>query len=139
LYALEQIDETLNLYIKDNTTGETYNINNAPFEISLDAGTYENRFKLVFQPISNVLSDNEVELKDRFTIFYDSKIAVVKIIKPADTKILDVTLYNVIGQRIDTLNYSSGKIPIPTAIKSGVYIVQLNTTKGIISKRIIIE
>jgi Concanavalin A-like lectin/glucanases superfamily len=138
--ALEKIDPTLNLYIKDNTTGETYRINNIPFEISLDAGTYEDRFKLVFQSNNtNVSSEDKVVLKDGFTIYYDSRVSEIKIIKPADSEILGVNLYNVIGQRIESLKYSSGIIPISTSVNSGVYIVKLNTTRGIISKRIIIE
>ena len=138
--ALEKIDPTLNLYIKDNTTDETYKINNKPFEIDLDEGTYDDRFALVFQSNnSNVSSDDDVVLKNEFTIYYDSRASEIKIIKPTNSEILGVNLYNVIGQRIESLKYSSGIIPIPTSVNSGVYIVKLNTTRGIISKRVIIE
>jgi Concanavalin A-like lectin/glucanases superfamily/GEVED domain len=137
--ALENIDTSLDLYIKDNTTGQVYQINNEIFQIYLDAGTYNNRFKLVFQKNSNVLSEDDVTLKDKFTIYYDSRASEIKIIKPTNSEILGVNLYNVIGQRIESLKYSSGIIPIPTSVNSGVYIVKLNTTRGIISKRVIIE
>ena len=137
--ALENIDSTLDLYIKDNINEQTYQINGDPFEVYLAPGAYNDRFKLVFQENSNVLSDDDVELKDEFTIYYDSRASEIKIIKPADSEILSVTLFNVIGQRIDSLHYSSGKMPIPASIKAGVYIVKLNTTNGTISKRVIIE
>jgi Concanavalin A-like lectin/glucanases superfamily/GEVED domain len=137
--TLENINSNLDLYIKDTTTGQTHQINSESFQVYLDTGTYNDRFKLVFQSNSNVLSDDNVELKDGFTIYYDSRASEIKIIKPADLEILGVTLFNVIGQKIDALHYSSGKIPIPASITAGVYIVKLNTTNGKISKRVIIE
>ncbi|NOY46907.1 MAG: choice-of-anchor D domain-containing protein, partial [Chlorobi bacterium] len=137
--TLENINSNLDLYIKDTTTGQTHQINSESFQVYLDSGTYNDRFKLVFQSNSNVLSEDDVELKDRFTIYYDSRASEIKIIKPADLEILGVTLFNVIGQKIDALHYSSGKIPIPASITAGVYIVKLNTTNGKISKRVIIE
>jgi hypothetical protein len=138
--ALENIEPGVGLYIKDNTTGKTFQINNNPFEVNLEPDEYNDRFKLVFQANqSNSLSTNEVNLEDAFIIYYDSSVSEIKIRKTVDIKILGVTLYNVIGQRVGSFNYSLGAIPISSSINSGVYIVQLNTTNGIISKRVIIK
>lgn len=137
--ALEEINPDLDIYIKDNTTGETYQINSNTFEINLAVGTYDDRFTLVFQPNSNLLSTDEFDLEDGFIIYYDSRASEINITKTTDARILDVSLFNVVGQRIRFLNYSSGKIPIPASVNVGVYIVQLNTTIGIINKKIIIK
>lgn len=139
--ALESLEPSIALYIKDNTTGNIFQINNNPFEINLEPGDYNDRFKLVFQASqSNLLSTDEVSLEDGFIIYYYPSVSEIKIRKTVDAEILDVTLYNVIGQRVGSFNYSSsGTIPISSSINTGVYIVQLNTTKGIISKRVIIE
>lgn len=139
--ALENIDSNLNLYIKDNTTGETYQINSEPFQIYLDPGNYNDRFKLVFQENqSNLLNTDQTNLEDKFILYYDSSVSEIKIRKTVDFEILDVTLFNVIGQRVGSFNYSStGTIPISSSINAGVYIVQLKTINGTISKRVIIE
>ncbi len=138
--ALEEISPDIDIYIKDEITDETYQINSNPFEINLTTGTYDDRFKLVFQASqSDLLSTDDVNLEDGFIIYYDSNASEIKITKPLDINILDVSLYSVIGQSIRSLNYSSGIIPVPASVNAGVYIVQLNTTTGIINKKIIIK
>ncbi|MFD0762663.1 MAM protein, partial [Lutibacter aestuarii] len=54
----EQFDK---LYIKDASTGETFEITNQPFEIELEAGIYSDRFKLVFQPRLKRLDEISLE------------------------------------------------------------------------------
>jgi hypothetical protein len=137
--ALENIDLSLTLYIKDNITGETHQINNNPFEIFLETGTYNDRFELVFQA-NNVLSTNDAELDNNdVTVYYDSESSEIKINIIADTQVLDVALYNILGQRITTIASASRKMSIPVHVNTGVYILQFNTTKGIISKKFIIK
>ena len=135
--ALENIDPSLNIFIKDNSTGETFQINSNTFEINLEAGTYDDRFKVVFQ--SNSLTTDKVYLKDGLMVYYDAETSKIKIKKIADIEVLDITIYNIIGQRIKSLDFNSRDIAIPIHVNTGVYILQFNTTSGIISKRIIIK
>ena len=138
LDAFENIDSSLPVYIKDTATNQTHQINTEPFDIILDSGTYNDRFKLVFQE-SSVLDTNEVTQDNEFNVYYDSKTSEIYIRKNRDVEVLDVTLYNLIGQKIKAVDFQSSNIIIPVNVNSGIYILQFNTANGIISKRIIIE
>ena len=138
LDELENIDSNFPIYIKDSETEETHQINSEPFEIILDSGTYNDRFKLVFQK-SNVLSTDEASLEDEFYVYYDSKISKIYIENLRSIEVLEVTLFNLIGQKIESVHFNSRQITIPVNVNRGVYILQFNTVNGIMGKRIIIE
>ena len=134
---LKNVDPSLKLYIKDNETGLVLPINNEPFEIFLNEGQYNHRFKLVFQP--ELLSiDDEINNSDDL-IYYDLKTKVVKVLTDNELDILDATLYNVLGQSVVKLEFDSYNASQPLGINSGVYIVQLNTPNGFINRRIIVN
>jgi len=56
-------------------------------------------------------------------------------------KLNNVVLYNKLGQNIQVWgrNLTSKNVKLPINIKSGVYIIQVNTEKGIVSKQIIVN
>jgi hypothetical protein len=137
--TLENVDENTQLYIKDKLTGETYNIKNQPFEMELEAGNYMGRFVLTFQ--QKVLSVNEVTLNDGISVVMDQQNSEIKVIKTVDTEIKNISLYNYLGQLINTWDKDINKrlVYLPTNTSTGVYILRINTTNGSISKKIIIE
>jgi hypothetical protein len=137
LDALRNVETNLNLFIKDNLTGETHKINDEAFEMYLEPGEYNDRFKLVFQ--REILSVNDNHNEDDNIIYYDSITKQIKVISVDELSILDATLYNIIGQSITELVFSSDKISQPLNVNSGVYIVQLNTPNGFVNRKIIIN
>jgi hypothetical protein len=137
LDALRNVETNLNLFIKDNLTGETHKINDKAFEMYLEPREYNERFKLVFQ--SEILSVNDNHNEDDNIIYYDSITNQIKVISVDELSILDATLYNIIGQSITELVFSSDKISQPLNVNSGVYIVQLNTPNGFINRKLIIN
>jgi len=74
-----------------------------------------------------------------FKVYYDPETSEIKIHIITDIEVLDITIYNIIGQRINSFDFNSREIAIPIHVNTGVYILQFNTTNGIISKRIIIK
>ncbi|AMC11333.1 hypothetical protein Lupro_08715 [Lutibacter profundi] len=134
------VTENTSIYIKDNFTGETYNITNQPFEINLKAGEYEDRFVLTFQPRLKTLE--EIALEEGIHIFMNNAISEIQIKKIVDTEILNISIFNYLGQEIQTwktnLNERFISLPINNAT-SGMYIVQINTTTGQITKKIIVQ
>ncbi|WP_341216490.1 LamG-like jellyroll fold domain-containing protein, partial [uncultured Wocania sp.] len=78
LDGVENLNENKALYIKDNTTNETFLINNNPFEIFLDAGVYNDRFSLVFK--SQSLTVDDIEVADDVSIYFDESISELKVI-----------------------------------------------------------
>ncbi|SFS63432.1 T9SS type A sorting domain-containing protein [Lutibacter maritimus] len=137
--ALENIEEGVELFIKDHLTGETYKINSQPFEVILEAGEYLERFSLVFQPSLKTLQ--EVALENSIFIYMNNKISELQINKIVNTEITGVTLFNYLGLTMKTWKTGLNRriISLPLKLATGVYIVQINTINGTINKRIIIE
>ncbi|WP_341215171.1 T9SS type A sorting domain-containing protein, partial [uncultured Wocania sp.] len=73
------------------------------------------------------------------SIYFDESISELKVIGLNDRELLSITLYNIIGQKVKFIDYISNKTSKQISVITGVYIVQLNTTKGKINKKIIIE
>ena len=65
----------------------------------------------------------------------------LQIHKIVDTEILNVSLFNSLGQQVNTWNFNFEErlISLPIQIATGVYIVRVNSTAGVITKKIIIE
>ncbi len=103
----------------------------------LDAGTYHDRFSLVFQ--SQSLTTEDVEIADNVSVYFDKSISELKVRGLNDSELLSITLFNIIGQEIKFIDYTSNKTSKQVHVNTGAYIVQLNTDKGTINKKIIIE
>jgi hypothetical protein len=137
--TLENVEDNIKLYIKDKLTGETYDITNQPFETNLEAGNYLDRFVLVFQPGFKTLQ--EVTLNEGINIFMNNITSELNIEKIADINIKSITLYNYLGQTINSWKSDINKrfVYLPIEASTGAYIVQLNTLNGTIDKKIIIK
>ncbi|MFI1745557.1 LamG-like jellyroll fold domain-containing protein [Thalassobellus sediminis] len=140
--VLENIDPNKAIYISDNVTGEVFQINSKPFEIYLETGTYNNRFKLVFYNAKNSksLQVEDLENSNNLLVFYDSKASKLKIFNKDSVYASLAKLYNILGQSIMEFDINSKKdMEIPLSVKKGAYIVKLETENGLVSKKIIIE
>jgi hypothetical protein len=139
--SLENLDSQVEIFIKDAETNQISPINNFPFQINLLAGEYLDRFSLTFKakvvdtPIKIVKSESSIQ------VFMNNKISELQIINTNNTKIVDINVFNYLGQRIKTWNsnLNLNRFGLPLKAASGVYVVQINTTKGMISKKIIIN
>ena len=129
------------LYIKDTSTNATYPINDVPFEIYLEAGTYTDRFKLVFKQNQDAsLAVNDINLDKKVSVYFNAEISQLKINILFETQVFDVTVYNLIGQKIAYTNtIKSKEITLPVNVSTGAYIIRVNTANGIINKKIIME
>ncbi|MBT8260769.1 MAG: T9SS type A sorting domain-containing protein, partial [Bacteroidia bacterium] len=135
--TLENIDSSLTIHIRDNYTNQTHHINEDPFEIYLETGTYDDRFELVFQEQTMSVSD-KTKLEKEITVYYDSNFAEVRINNKNNIQIFGISLYNTLGQRILELDHLSNNISLSN-VNLGVYILYLNTEKGPLSKKILIN
>jgi hypothetical protein len=135
---MENTEEYPSLYIKDDLTGETHDITNQPFEINLEAGEYQNRFSLVTQAIQNITE--EVTLLDGVQVYMNNSISELQLNRLVDTEILNVSVFNYLGQQVKTwsINTDERFISLPLKIVTGAYIVKVETTNGKINKKIII-
>ncbi|WNH09347.1 LamG-like jellyroll fold domain-containing protein [Thalassobellus suaedae] len=138
--ALENIDANKPIYISDNVTGEVSEINSKPFEVYLETGTYNDRFKLVFQKNNESLEIEDADGINNVFVYFDSKASQLKIVNKQSVYLSHVKLYNILGQSIEGFDVdSSNNTFIPLSVKTGAYIVKLETENGMVSKKIIIE
>lgn len=139
LEALENLAKNTPIYLKDLTTNEAFSINNNAFELYLEAGEYTERFKLVFN--NALLSvENSIEQPDDILVYYANETKQLNIINKHNYLIKDLAVYNLLGQEIKTLNINTTEdesINLP--LSTGMYIIDINSEVGSISKKIIAD
>lgn len=141
--ALENFDDNQPIFLYDDETKIYHNIRNEAFEINLSNGLHNSRFSLRFK--DKTLGLNEETTFDKQIRIAHSQSKNIIIINniAIDTSVQEVTLYNIIGQSITTWKIENqGQYDIQLPIKktsSGVYIVKVKTSKGLINKKIIIK
>ena len=141
LDAFENMESNIPVFIKDELTGETKNINSEPFEVNLEPGVYNDRFKLVFKAVEESSIEVESEVAESaVTISYNTTSSELSILNNDEIKIKDLVLYDILGNEIKTKKLNSrSNASIHVSAITGLYIVKLNTEKGIVTKKIIIE
>ncbi len=138
--ALEHIDANLPMYIKDTSTGVTFQINNQPFQIVLEPGTYNDRFQLVFKASQqSALSVKDINIDNKVSVYYRSDSSNLTINVSSNAIVSGGTIFNLMGQSITGIKGFTKSLSMPLHVSSGVYIVQLKTDKGIVNKKVIID
>lgn len=141
--ALENFDSSQPIFLYDDDTKLYHNIRNETFEVNLPEGEHHSRFSLRFKDKTLSLTeetgvDNEIKIAHS-----QSKNTITINNKAIDTTVQELALFNSIGQLISTWKIENqGQYDIQLPIKkisSGVYIVKLKTSKGDLSKKIIIK
>ncbi len=71
----------------------------------------------------------------------NNKTSELQITKPVDAEIVTVNLFNYLGQNIQSwnTNLNENSIYLPIKVSSGAYIVQINTKKGTVVQKVIVE
>ncbi|MEE9409011.1 MAG: T9SS type A sorting domain-containing protein [Polaribacter sp.] len=143
-----QIDEIKNInrevFIKDSFTDQTYLLNDATVALQLTKGTHAERFLMVFKQ-GSVLSDDDTineALNNEVSIYMDASSKELVIQNHGNLEINKVVLFNILGQKVnqwkDLENIQENRLKT-TNLSNHVYIVNLQTDKGKISKKVIIE
>ncbi|PWG04736.1 T9SS type A sorting domain-containing protein, partial [Polaribacter aquimarinus] len=138
----EMKNVTDNVYIIDKLTGDSYDVINGKAKITLENGTYSERFVLAFKPTSS-LYVTESTVNAFTNIYIDNKNDFVNIKKNQKVEINKVKLINLLGKTVSVWNIKEQKenfeLKIKRSLPAGVYIVKLNSDKGDINKKVIIE
>ncbi|WP_165731889.1 T9SS type A sorting domain-containing protein [Polaribacter sp. 20A6] len=133
-----------NVYIKDKLTGQTQKINDVSAAYQLEAGTYTERFVLAFEAAEDtVLGVEEDIFTGKTSVYADNDNNNIVISKNQEVNIQKVELFDILGKKVSTWNINEQKptyqLDIKKQIITGVYIVKMNTDKGIMSKKVVIE
>lgn len=135
------IDEFQNLskdiYLLDSKENIYYQLSKEKANISLESGLHQNRFSIVFK--ETVLNLEENVLLDLFDIFHNREAKELLIKNTNNTNLKKIVVYNLLGQKLleveKELLLNKKEIIINTAfLKNAIYILNLETEKGTISK-----
>lgn len=136
--ALENQDESLKVCLLDKETGETYDIQNSLFKIELPKGIYNNRFVITFKNVNSINTTPNFIAQD-LQIQYDMYNSVIKVSSSINiVEMSMVNLYNSIGQHIKSWP-ASQSLEYSLVAKPGVYFVQTVTSRGNLTKKILIN
>lgn len=122
------------VYIKDNLSGTMTSLENA-YTFTSDAGTFNDRFEVIYT--TNALSDNSQQFKPNTIIVFKEGNTIS--VNAGTAEIRDVTIYDTRGRRLYTKKgINSAKTVINgLQIEQQVLLVEIDTDKGIVSKRVV--
>jgi hypothetical protein len=138
----ENFDEPIDLFLYDSLLGTYTQFNETSFQITLDAGTYADRFFLAFQE-DQTLSVVENDFKD-IQVDFLQMTDEIYIKTPSSINVKQIYLININGQTVGSWNSTnqplSNEIRIPVKnISEGNYIVKVETNYSSYNKKIIIR
>ncbi|AQS94913.1 hypothetical protein BXQ17_12845 [Polaribacter sp. BM10] len=138
---IKKVNNTI--FVKDKLNNKTYDITNNEVVLQLDKGEHLNRFSIVFSQ-DTVLSVDDANLEnpinDLITTFLDKTTNEFVIDNKNNLNIENVVLFNLLGQKTNSWNIDSSDSENRLKIKNianGVYIVNIKTEKGVISKKVL--
>ncbi|MCI2228204.1 proprotein convertase P-domain-containing protein [Polaribacter sp. MSW13] len=140
------VDEMKNVsdyvYITDKLTGNSYEITQGKATLTLDSGVYTDRFVLAFKESSALNIEDNVLLK-YLNIYADNDNDLIVIYKNEEVTIKNVQLYNILGKKVSLWNIKEQKnsyeLKIKNHLPTGIYIVRINSDKGKMIKKVLIE
>lgn len=107
------------------------------FEISLNAGLYENRFRVVFKPFEAL--DLEHYLNQFVQVYYHQNEIIID--NPVQKNIKSLKIYNVLGQlvyeNIKKESLYDVETRIPFNFAQATYVIKLESDEGIGTFKII--
>jgi len=134
----------MEVYLRDNLTMDTYDIVNGSFEINLEAGEHNDKYSLVFEPKPEITLELEEEIEkvnEELVTYISEDNSLIKIKRPDELIIERISLFNIIGQQLQvwTSIVDSDEIALPINVRTGAYIIIMETNKGKILRKVIIE
>ncbi|QXP62535.1 T9SS type A sorting domain-containing protein [Polaribacter sp. HaHaR_3_91] len=140
----EAIDREV--YIKDKLTNVTYLISDGRFSLTLSSGSYTDRFFLTFQQSTNStldVADDIAILNKSITVFMDNDTQEIVINNENNVQLKSVKLFNLLGQTIGSwkdLDQTTTQQRLKTnKLSEAIYIINVETEKGKISKKVILN
>lgn len=140
--ALENIDESTQIYVHDKDNGTYHNLKESNFQISLPAGDYSNQFEITFSTSTGEslgVSENEL---NGATVYYSNESESIVLVNPNQTEIKNIELLNILGQSILKINNIGQQETTEYKVKnlsSGTYVIKMNTVSGSVSKKVLVK
>jgi hypothetical protein len=136
--ALDHVDGVFSadqeIYLKDNELGVTKSLKEGTYTFSTDAGTFEKRFEVVYARTSLDINNPELTPTNVVVFKQGNNINIT-----GSEQIIAVTVYDVRGRKLssqENINATQTLINGLT-VQQQVLIIEVNTVKGKVSKKII--
>jgi hypothetical protein len=143
LANIENIDETEEIYIKDNLTGDYFDLrSNEAYRFSSDQGKFNERFEIVFQSQQQSLSTEEVIHEENFIYYLNKRRKIY--VKKLSAPVKRMSLISMTGQTVMEINnvpdeLLNNGIEIPK-VSSGGYIACFRTEDNqVFTKKLIVN
>lgn len=138
---LENIDDSIEIYVKDIQEGTTHDLRESDFSVTLPAGETNDRYALVFEP-EDGLGVDDIILQNGITMYTDTETDEIVITNNTNIQLEGIDMHSILGQRIlslkEGMNTETIRIPINDKA-SGIYIISIYSEKGKISKKLVIQ
>ena len=130
------IDDTI--YLKDAVSGEYYDLTN-PIELTLDSGFYPDRFFITFKKGAVLNTDNQII--ENTSVYFDKNLKELVITTQNKISLEKINLFDLLGKEIKTWqkfknSNTETRLKIDN-LSNGIYIVNIKTTQGIVSKKVL--
>ncbi|MEP1488070.1 MAG: choice-of-anchor D domain-containing protein [Algibacter sp.] len=139
---LKNISTDKNIYVHDKELNTYHNLRVSNYDVLLSPGNYVNRFELTFKKDTTVsLSINDIEYNN-IEVYYNNEKESIIIHNPTLLNIKSIEMYTILGQSIYKFNENSNVKDIEHKIRNlnmASYIIKLQTTQGLISKKILVK
>ena len=137
---LSNVSDNLDIYVHDIELNLYHDLRTSDYAFYLNSGTHLERLEIVFSPGEALsIDDNELSVID---VHYSNASESIVLVNPTFKEVKSIEMYNILGQsiyKIDnvaTTDYSEFKAD---ALSNGTYIIKINTNKGTISKKVLVE
>lgn len=140
--TLENIPTLLNIYLHDKELDIYHDLKADNYEVYLKVGEYLNRFEITFNNISELALNVEGKLNKNLQLYFSNEKKSIIIQNQKLIHIENVYVYNMLGQTFYKFKIDKNKnyIELKTKeIKTGIYIINMKTELGMISKKVLID
>ena len=115
------------IFIRDNLDGSLHNLNNASYTFVSEAGTFANRFELVYQ---NMLSVPNSSFTQNSLVVYNQEHTLI--INSGITKMATVSIFDISGRLlIEKKDINSSETRINVGVANQVLLAEVTTTEGL--------
>ncbi|AWI27109.1 T9SS type A sorting domain-containing protein [Flavobacterium pallidum] len=139
--AAEYWDPTQEVFIYDADNNTYFNIKNGPFTANVGVGTFNNRFSLRFSTQSTLGTGTITDGK--MSVNYITSEKVLSLINTTSNTATTVSLYSITGQKaaywnVSEIDQTNLNLPV-SGLSAGVYIVNVETPGGTITKKVLLK
>ncbi len=138
---LKNFDDDQAIYIKDNFTGETFDLrNNQAYEFSSESGTFSTRFEIVFHPGESLSTEEDAY---QYNLIYFNTSTNKLFVKGLQKDVKHVQIINMLGQTVQEftdVDYQDLNNGLQLSkLTTGTYVAYFKTENGIKTKKILVQ